>query len=607
VKKIVRLGIGAAVFAAGMFLPMPIKLIVLIAAYLIIGGEVVLHALRNIIKGKVFDENFLMTLASAGAFAIGDYPEAVAVMLFYQVGETFQEMAVDKSERSIIALMDIRPDYANLLKGETATKTSPESVNIGDLIIVKPGERIPLDGVIADGESSLDTSALTGEAYPRKVAVGDEVLSGCVNKGGLLTVRVTSAFGESAVSRILALVQEAGERKAPTENFITKFARYYTPAVVITALLIAAVPTLIFGNFTQWLNRGLIFLVISCPCALVVSIPLGFFGGIGGAAKRGILVKGGNFLEALSKVDAAAFDKTGTLTRGVFKVVNAVPESGTADDLIKAAAHAEYYSNHPIAKSVLAAYEGEISAAEVTNYAETAGRGVSATAPFGKVAAGNREFITERTGQAIQAASEIGTVVYVAVEGVYAGRVIIADEIKPDAKDAVAALKNRGVSTVAMLTGDNSETADSVGKSLGVDIIHAGLLPEQKVEVLEELIKTAKGKVAFVGDGINDAPVLARADIGVAMGALGSDAAMEAADVVLMNDSPSKLAEAIDIARFTKRVVWQNIVFALGVKAAFLLLGAFGIATMWGAVFADVGVALLAILNAARVAARGKK
>ncbi|MDR3148615.1 MAG: cadmium-translocating P-type ATPase [Oscillospiraceae bacterium] len=610
-SQIIRLAIGAAVFGAGMLADRFItgipylSLGVLIVSYLLLGGDVLIKAARNIIRGQIFDENFLMTIASIGAFAIGEYPEAAAVMLFYQIGEMCQDMAVRKSKKSIADLMDIRPDYANLQTGTNIIRVAPESVNIGDIIIVKPGEKIPLDGVVTAGESMLDTTALTGESVPRKVSAGVSVLSGCINQSGLLTIRVTETFGESTVAKILNLVESAGSKKAHTENFITVFSRYYTPVVVIFAALMAVVPPLLMGGaWTDWINRGLIFLVISCPCALVISIPLSFFGGIGGASRKGILVKGGNYLEALSKVDTVVFDKTGTLTYGVFKVVNLIPANGKSEDeLIELAAYAESFSNHPIAKSILSGYGKPVEGADLSGYEEISGHGVSVKSGADVILAGNRKLM-EREGIAFEATGADGTVIYVALNGVYAGSIVIADEIKPDSKYAIFALKDKGIRKTVMLTGDNPQIAETVGDELGIDAVYGGLLPADKVAKVEELLTQTSGKLAFVGDGINDAPVLTRADVGIAMGGLGSDAAIEAADVVIMTDEPSKLAEAIEISRFTKRIVWQNIIFALGVKGAFLLLGAFGIATMWEAVFADVGVALLAVLNAARVMRR---
>ena len=610
IHEISRLIAGAVILAAGMILErfFEVSGYVPMAAfafgYLLLGGDVVLRAAVNIARGKVFDENFLMSAATIGAFAIGEYAEAVGVMLFYQAGEFFQESAVRKSKKSITELMDIRPDYANLRTGGRIEKVAPDSVAVGDVIVVKPGERIPLDGVVIDGESTLDASALTGESIPRKASAPDPVLSGCVNLNGVLTIKVARVFGESTASKIIDLVQNAADKKAPTENFITKFARYYTPAVVGLAAIIAVIPPLIFGgSWPGWLNRGLIFLVISCPCALVISIPLGFFGGIGGASRKGILVKGGNYLEALNNIEMVVFDKTGTLTKGVFKVTAVLPSGGfSEDELLEAAAKAEAFSNHPIALSVMREYGKDIDKNGLSGYSEIAGHGVTVNAGGGTIFAGNEKLMA-KMGVVFEQPQNIGTKVYVAAGGLFMGCVVISDEIKPDSRDAIGALKAMGIEKTVMLTGDDPRIAEALARELKIDEAYGGLLPQQKVEKLEMLNgrKRPGGKLAFVGDGINDAPVLAMADVGVAMGGLGSDAAIEAADVVIMTDEPSKLAEAIEIARFTKRVVRQNIVFALGIKALFLLSGALGMASMWEAVFADVGVALLAILNAMRV------
>jgi len=619
--EIIKLIAGALVFAAGMvfdtfFSPEPhsyIRPAVFAAAYLILGGDVVFRALKNIARGQIFDENFLMSVATIGAFAIGEYPEAAGVMLFYQIGEMFQEMAVKRSRKSITSLMDIRPDYANLKKGGDIEKVAPDTVRVGDIIIVKPGEKIPLDGIVVDGISMLDTSALTGESVPRKAETGDAVLSGSVNQSGMLTIEVTKIFGESTVSKIIDLVENASGKKAKTENFITTFARYYTPVVVILAVLIAVLPPLILGASTgsvwkDWINRALVFLVISCPCALVLSIPMGFFAGIGRAARKGVLVKGGNYLEAFNNLETVVFDKTGTLTKGVFKVTALEPAEGfSTDTLLELAAHAEAFSNHPIALSVMKEYAdrksgGKIERDKISGFSEIAGHGVSVTVNGRSILAGNRKLMA-KAGVDFQESQSIGTKVYVASDGVFAGCVVISDEIKPDSRNAISALKAKGVKKTVMLTGDAVNIAEAVAAELKLDEAYGGLLPHEKVEKMETLkaAKSAKGKLAFVGDGINDAPVLAMADIGVAMGALGSDAAIEAADVVLMTDEPSKICDAVDIARFTRKIVWQNIVFALGVKGVFLALGAFGAATMWEAVFADVGVSLLAVLNAMRI------
>ena len=621
-SRIIKLMAGAAVFAAGIILNQALELrpwialAVFIAAYIVLGGDIVLRALKRIIRGQFFDENFLMSLATIGAFIIGEYPEAVAVMLFYQVGEFFQEMAVNKSRKSISALMDIRPDFANLVQNNETVKVDPETVSIGDAILVKPGEKIPLDGEVIEGEAMLDTRALTGESVPRKAKVSDTVLSGCINQNGLLTIRVTKTFGQSTIAKIIELVENASSKKAPTENFITSFARYYTPVVVCLAALIALLPPLLgFGLWSEWLRRGLVFLVISCPCALVISIPLSFFGGIGGASRKGILVKGGNYLEALNSLDIVVFDKTGTLTKGVFNVTG-IQSAGNWTDaqVLECAAQAEAFSNHPIALSILKAYveaSGEALGREIdksllSEYREISGHGISVKLGSGvsdgkTILAGNDKLMAAK-GIAFTETYDIGTKVYVAVDSEFVGCIVISDELKADSKSAIAALKAGGCKTV-MLSGDNAQIAGAVAEELKLDEYYAGLLPHEKVEKVEVLSgqKRAKGKLAFVGDGINDAPVLARSDVGIAMGALGSDAAIEAAYVVLMGDKISGLVEAIDVARFTKRIVWQNIIFALGIKAVFLALGAAGLASMWEAVFADVGVALLAILNATRV------
>jgi Cd2+/Zn2+-exporting ATPase len=606
-KRAVRFGISAAIFAAALLIEFPywIEFSLFLISYILSGGEVVLRAVKNITKGQVFDENFLMTIATIGAFIIQEFPEGVAVMLFFQVGDFLQNIAVNRSRKSIAALLDIRPDFANLKVGDEIKKVSPKDVKVGDIIVVKPGEKIPLDGKIIDGKSMVDTSALTGESVPREVEVGNDVLAGFINISGLLTIEVSKEFGESTVSKILDLVQNASSRKAPTENFITKFARRYTPVVTIAAALIAIVPPLIVpgATFTDWLYRALVFLVISCPCALVVSIPLGFFGGIGGASKNGVLVKGSNYLEALNDVDTVVFDKTGTLTKGVFKVTQINPQGNVSkEELLEYAAFAESFSNHPIALSILKAYGKEVDKNEIENYEEISGHGIKVKVKGRTVLVGNAKLM-ERENIAYVNTDAVGTTVHVAIDGVYAGFIVISDEVKEDSANAVKGLKSIGVRKLVMLTGDSKAVAEKIGKQLGLDEVHAELLPDQKVEKLEmlEKQKSPKGKLVFVGDGINDAPVLARADVGVAMGGLGSDAAIEAADVVLMTDEPSKLVTAIKIAKRTRRIVWQNIIFSLGVKIIVLALGAGGIATMWEAVFADVGVALIAIVNAMRV------
>jgi len=599
--EIIRFAGGVAVYGLAIIFG---ELALYIAAYAILGGDVIFKAIKNILKGQVFDENFLMGIATVGAFIIGEYPEAVGVMLFYQVGELFQGMAVRKSKASIASLMDIRPDTATVKRNGELVTVAPDTVAIGETIMVRPGEKLPLDGVVIAGQSMLDTKALTGESVPRSVKPGDAALSGCINQNGVLTIEVTKTFGESTVAKIIDLVENAATHKAPTENFITTFSRYYTPIVVALAVLLAVIPPLFFGgDWSEWVNRSLIFLVISCPCALVISIPLGFFGGIGGASRRGILVKGGNFLEALNNLDIIVFDKTGTLTHGVFKVTQLLPAPGfTEAALLEHAAHAETFSTHPIAVSIKQAYGKVIDEKSLADYHEIAGHGISVTANGSSVLAGNDKLMRQ-SNIMFTPCTHTGTKVHIAVDSQYAGCIVISDEIKPNAKDAIAGLKKLGIRKTVMLTGDNAHIGKAVADELALDEVHAELLPTHKVEKLELLDgqKRKKGKLAFIGDGINDAPVLARADIGIAMGALGSDAAIEAADVVLMTDELSKIGEAIGIARFTKRIVWQNIIIALGIKGVFLALGALGVATMWEAVFADVGVALLAILNATRV------
>ncbi|MDM5192033.1 heavy metal translocating P-type ATPase [Bacillus hominis] len=608
VKKMIgRLVVGGILtgIAALAGLPQMITILLFVLAYLLIGGDIVWRAVRNITRGQVFDENFLMAIATVGAFAIQQYSEAVAVMLFYQVGELFQSIAVNRSRKSITSLMDIRPDYANVKVGNETKQVSPEDVQIGDYIIVKPGEKVPLDGKVVEGTSMMDTSALTGESVPREVEVGNDVLSGFVNQNGVLTVEVTKEFGESTVSKILDLVQNASSKKAPTENFITKFARYYTPVVVITAAIMAFIPPLILegATFSEWIYRALVFLVISCPCALVVSIPLGFFGGIGGASKSGILVKGSNYLEALNDVKYIVFDKTGTLTKGVFKVTKMEPSEGiTAEELLEYAAFAEVYSNHPIAQSIRNAYGESIDENAIEDYSEISGHGTVVKVQGKEIFAGNAKLM-RKENITFKQPNTVGTLVHVAVDGKYAGYIVISDEVKEDSKQAIQKLKELGIKKTVMLTGDAKSVGEVVGKELGLDEVHAELLPHQKVEEIEKIdaAKRGKEKIAFVGDGINDTPVLARADVGIAMGGLGSDAAIEAADIVIMTDEPSKIATAVKIAKRTRSIVWQNIIFALGVKGLVLLLGAFGIATMWEAVFSDVGVTLLAVLNAMRV------
>ncbi|MGH4124096.1 MAG: heavy metal translocating P-type ATPase [Clostridium sp.] len=605
-NKIIAVSIGVVIFIIAIVFKLDywVEFGLFFISYLLIGGEVLLIALKNILRGQVFDENFLMALATVGAFSIGDFAEGVGVMLFYQVGELFQDIAVNKSRKSISALMDIRPDYANKkIKGEIV-KVDPEEVHIGDVIVVKPGEKVPLDGMVIEGKSLVDTAALTGESVPRQVVSGDDILAGCINKNGLLTIEVKKEFGESTLAKILDLVQNASSKKAPTENFITKFARYYTPVVVISAIILAVMPPLLIpgATFSEWIYRALVFLVVSCPCALVISIPLGFFGGIGGASKSGILVKGGNYLEALNSVEVVVFDKTGTLTKGVFVVTEIHEEREISkDELLEYLAHAESNSNHPIATSILKAYGKEICKEDIEDVYEIAGKGIRAVVKGKYVLAGNSKLMDSEK-ISYSKAENVGTVIYVAIDKKYAGSIVISDEIKEDSIRAVASLKAMGVKKIVMLTGDNKDIAESIGRTLGVDEVYSQLLPQEKVEKLEMLQKekSPKGKIVFVGDGINDAPVLARADVGIAMGGVGSDAAIEAADIVIMTDEPSKIAEAIVIAKRTKRIVMQNIVFALSVKAAILILAVFGISTMWEAVFGDVGVALIAVLNSMR-------
>ena len=582
--------------------------LVFIPAYLLSGWNVLTIAGRNILRGRVFDENFLMTIATLGAVAIHKLPEAVGVMLFFKIGELFQEFAVGRSRQSIRSLLEIRPDSANLKQNGDIKKVAPETVAVGDIILVKPGEKIPLDGEIIDGNSQIDTSALTGESVPRTVKVGETVLAGTINQTGVITVEVTKVFGESSISRILELVENARSKKAETEKFISKFASYYTPFVVFASLAVALIPPLLISGATNadrflWVYRALVLLVISCPCGLVISIPLGYFGGIGGAAKRGILVKGSTFLDTLTAVKTVVLDKTGTLTKGVFKVAEIVPANGFSQtELMEIAAKIESQSNHPVAKSIVEAYGGKIDSSDVKDYEEIAGHGIRAKVNNQIVLAGNDRLL-HRENIARDVCNAEGTIVHLAVDNRYAGYILIADELKEDAVQAIRDLKKLGVERIVMLTGDNQAVADSVAKQLGLDSYLAELLPEGKVEAIEKLIGQSKkgDKIVFVGDGINDAPVLARADVGIAMGGLGSDAAIETADVVIMSDAPSKVAEAMQIARKTHNIVWQNIIFAMSVKAIFITLGAFGLATMWEAVFADVGVALAAIFNATRV------
>ena len=576
-----------------------------IISYLVVGFEILKKAVRNIFRGKVFDENFLMAVATIGAFAIGEFPEAVAVMLFYQVGELFQSYAVDKSRKSIASLMDIRPDYANIEKDGKIEKVDPDEVKIGDIIIVKTGEKIPLDGVVVDGTSSLDTMALTGESVPRVVKTEDEVLSGCINKDGLLKIRVTKEFGESTVSKILDLVENASSKKSKSENFITKFAKYYTPTVVIIAVLLAFIPPIIlkdFSTFSVWLYRALSFLVVSCPCALVISIPLSFFGGIGGASKMGILIKGSNYLETLANTETVVFDKTGTLTEGIFEVQDIYVEGIEKDELLRIVAHAENYSNHPIAKSVKKAYNKEIDEKIIKNPQELSGKGIWAKIDEKDILVGNEKLMLEEKID-FKKCDEVGTILYVAIDKKYVGYVLIADKIKQDSPKTIRELKAMNIKETVMLTGDKKEVGEYVAKKLNMDKVYTELLPDGKVEKVEELLKqkSEKGKLVFVGDGINDAPVLTISDIGVAMGGLGSDAAIEAADIVIMTDETSKISKAINLSKKTMRIVRENIIFAIFVKIAVLVLTAFGASTMWEAVFADVGVSVIAIINALRM------
>ena len=603
-KMLSRILISAVLFLLLYTVPAQgvVRLLLYLIPYAVIGWDVLWRAVKNIRNGQVFDENFLMSIATIGAFGCGEYPEAVAVMLFYQVGELFQSVAVGRSRQSIAALMDIRPDYANMERDGQLVQVDPDEVAVGDTIVITAGERVPLDGIVTQGNSALDTAALTGESLPRDVAAGDEVISGCVNLSGLLRVRVTKAFEESTVAKILDLVENSSSKKAKAENFITKFARYYTPAVVLAAVALALLPPLFTS--IQWVDsiqRALNFLVVSCPCALVISVPLSFFGGIGGASKNGILVKGGNYLEVLAKTELVVFDKTGTLTRGVFNVTAIHPDHCGEAQLLELAALAESYSDHPISRSLKEAYGKELDASRVSNVEELSGRGVRATVDGRQICAGNDKLM-EDIGVSWHPCHRVGTTVHVASDGVYLGHIVISDEVKPDAKEAITALKACGVRRTVMLTGDAKAVGESVAQELGLDEVHTQLLPADKVTRVEALLGevSPKGALAFVGDGINDAPVLSRADIGIAMGGLGSDAAIEAADIVLMDDKPSKLADAIRIARRTLAIVRQTIVFALAGKFLVLALSAAGVANMWEAVFADVGVSVIAILNAMR-------
>ena len=578
--------------------------IIYMIAYLVVGLDIIKKAIRNITRGKVFDENFLMSVATIGAFGIGEFPEAVAVMLFYQIGELFQSYAVDKSRKSIASLMDIRPDFANLEKAGKLEKVSPEEVKIGDTIVVKPGEKVPLDGILIEGNSTLDTKALTGESLPREIEKGDEVLSGTININGVIKIKVTKEYKESTVSKILDLVENASSKKSKSENFITKFAKYYTPIVVIIALVLAVLPPLIIqdASFSDWLYRALSFLVVSCPCALVISIPLSFFGGIGGASKLGILVKGSNYLEQLANTEIFVFDKTGTLTEGVFEVQKIKPINITEEELLEITAYAENYSNHPISLSLKKAYNKKIDEKKIKKTEEISGRGIVAQIEEKEVLVGNEKLMNEKQIK-FKKSNSIGTILYVAINGEYVGYILISDKIKKDSAETIKKLKKNHIKETVMLTGDKKIVGETVAKDLGIDTVFTELLPDGKVEKVEKLLKSKseKGKLAFVGDGINDSPVLAMADIGIAMGGLGADSAIEAADIVLMTDEPSKIVTAISLAKKTMRIVKENIIFAIAVKVIVLILSAIGISTMWEAVFADVGVSIIAILNALRV------
>lgn len=608
-KKLIRIIISFVLLIAIVLIPIENKYLQLIAAlipFIIIGYDILLKSARNILHGQIFDENFLMSIATIGSFVLGyingsgEYEEGIAVMLFYQVGEFFQNYAVGNSRKSIASLMNIRPDFANIEKNGEIITLDPADVKIGSVIIIKPGERIPLDGIIEEGSSSIDTSALTGESMPRDVAAKDSVISGCINLNGLLKVRTTKEYGESTVSKILDLVENSSSKKSKAENFITKFAKYYTPCIVFAALALALIPSFITGNWTEWINRALIFLVISCPCALVISVPLSFFGGIGGASKSGILVKGGNYLEILSKAETVVFDKTGTLTKGIFKVTAVHPEKISQSQLLEYAAIAESFSNHPIAQSIREKYGADTDSSLIQNYEEIAGRGIKCTINGKLICIGNDRLMNDISANWHQC-HHIGTSVHIAIDNFYAGHIIISDEIKPDSQQTIKELKKNGIKKTVMLTGDSEKVGKNIADKLNIDEVYCKLLPGEKVDIVEKLLNetSEKGKLLFVGDGINDAPVISRADIGIAMGA-GSDAAIEAADIVLMDDKPSKISDAINISKKTLKIVYQNIIFALAVKIAILILGSLGFANMWAAVFADVGVSVIAILNAMR-------
>ncbi|MCX7951249.1 MAG: heavy metal translocating P-type ATPase [Clostridiales bacterium] len=601
-EDIIKYTLGITLFIAMLFIKnQPLKLAMAFISYILIGGDIVVNAFKNIYKGQVFDENFLMTVATFGAFLIGEYPEAISVMLFYKIGETLQDMAVDNSRKSIKSLLQIKAEYANLVINNDIKNVSPKELKIGDIVLVKAGERVPIDGVVIEGKSSLDTSALTGESMPRFIEEGREVLSGSINLDGVIKVKATKSYQNSTVQRIMDLVENATQHKAKTEKFITKFARYYTPIVVLLALIIAVIPPFLgYGDFSKWVYRALIFLVVSCPCALVISIPLSFFSGIGLASKKGILIKGSNYIEALSDVESIVFDKTGTLTEGRFKVDDIVTENNfTKEDVLKYASYVESLSNHPIAKSIVDEYEEKIDSSKISGYREIPGFGVEALVEDKKVVAGNKKLM-EQIGLDIENINKSGTIVYISIDSVYAGYIEITDVIKSSSKETIKRLNSFGISTY-MLTGDNIDVAQSVAKEIGIKNVYANLLPQDKVEKLKEIKQSSKCKVVFVGDGINDAPVLTLADVGIAMGALGQDAAIEAADVVITTDEIDKVYEAVKLSKFTRKIVVQNILLALGIKILVLILATFGLSNMWEAVFADVGVALLAVLNSRRI------
>ncbi|MDN5341454.1 MAG: Zn2+/Cd2+-exporting ATPase [Oceanotoga sp.] len=599
-KEIIRISIGLIFFIAAIITnqQMIIKISLYLAAYLIIGGKVLIRSAKNIMRGNVFDENFLMGIATIGAFAIKEYPEAVGVMLFYEIGEFLQNLAVDNSKKSIKSLLDIRPDYANLIKGQNIEKVSPSQVKVNDIIVVKPGEKVPMDGKIIQGQTMMDTSAITGESVPRTVKENDEILSGFVNQNGLIKIKVEKEFSESTVSKILNMVENASAKKAKTEKMITKFAKYYTPAVVFFALGLATIPVLMGGTFSDWLYRALIFLVISCPCGLVLSIPLGYFSGIGTLSKKGILIKGGNYLETIKDLDTIVFDKTGTITQGVFEVVKIKPENITKEELLKTAAYAEKHSNHPIAQSIKKEYNQQIDETKIKKYEEISGHGIKAKIEEKTVLAGNSKLM-EKFGINYKENNNSGTIVHIAINGQYSGYLEISDKIKNGVKQTIKQLKQLGIKNTVMLTGDNKKVAQAVTKEVGIDEYYAELLPDQKVQKFEQ-IKTNK-KIAFIGDGINDAPVLTRSDIGIAMGGLGSDAAIEAADAVIMDDNIQRVVDAIKVSKKTAKITWENIIIVLGVKIVFLSLGALGMTNIWGAVFADVGIALIAVFNSLRI------